>query len=163
MNGPNAGQFGQTNNCVGILAPGGTCTINVTFTPTFGAAAKSAVLNATPAAPATPQTVTLTGAVVVPIYYLSPNPLAFGNQTVGTTSAPQSITLNNTGTAALTVNRIGLGDSTQFAQTSNCVGTVPAGSSCTINVTFSPTSAGEPKPRHSQCSWPSPPRLRTLL
>ena len=142
MNGPNAGQFGQTNNCVGTLAPGGTCTINVTFRPTFGAAPKSAVLNVTPAAPATPQTVALTGTVVVPTYTLTPNSLPFGNQTVGTPSAPQSITLNNTSAAALIVNNIGLGGSTQFAQTNNCVGTVAAGASCTINVTFAPTSRG---------------------
>jgi hypothetical protein len=50
-----------------------------------------------------------------------------------------AVTLNNTGTADLTVSSImATGD---FSQTNNCTPTVPLGSSCVINVTFGPTAA----------------------
>jgi MBG domain-containing protein/Big-like domain-containing protein/centrosomal CEP192-like protein/HYDIN/CFA65/VesB family protein len=142
LGGANAGQFAQLNNCVGTLAPGANCTVNVTFMPTFGAAPKNAVLNVTAAAPATPQTVTLTGTVIVPTFTLTPNPLPFGNQLVGTTSASQPITMTNTSTAAVTINSISLGGNVQFAQTNNCGASLAGGASCTINVTFKPTSRG---------------------
>jgi hypothetical protein len=75
-----------------------------------------------------------------PSVSLSPTSLAFGSQTVGTTSVPQSVTLTNSGTAALTITAISAaGD---FAQTNTCGGSVAQGGSCTIGVTFTPTAAG---------------------
>ncbi|MGA8763181.1 MAG: FG-GAP-like repeat-containing protein [Candidatus Sulfotelmatobacter sp.] len=72
---------------------------------------------------------------------LSPTtPLNFKKQTVGTTSAPQKVTLTNTGTTALNLSAMkAVG---QFAMTSTCHATVPAGGKCTISVTFSPKSKG---------------------
>jgi hypothetical protein len=50
------------------------------------------------------------------------------------------VTLTNNGASALTINSITVtGD---FAQTNNCGSSVAAGASCTIQITFSPTSAG---------------------
>jgi len=60
LSGTNPGQFGQTNNCGATLAPNGTCAIAVTFSPTT-IGAKTASLNVNVAAPATSQSVTLTG------------------------------------------------------------------------------------------------------
>ena len=58
----------------------------------------------------------------------------------GTTSAAQSLTLTNTGSAPLTISSIAInGD---FAQTNACGTSVAAGASCTITVTFTPTAAG---------------------
>jgi len=54
--------------------------------------------------------------------------------------------VTNTGTANLTINNITRNgaNANQFAQTNNCGGTFPAtlpvGASCTINVTFTPTT-----------------------
>jgi hypothetical protein len=41
--GTNAGDFAQTNNCVGSLAPGASCSISVTFAPT-GIGTRTAVI-----------------------------------------------------------------------------------------------------------------------
>jgi sugar lactone lactonase YvrE len=79
----------------------------------------------------------VTGAAYVS---LSPTSLSFGNQTVGTTSAAQTATLTNTGSATLTINSIGA--SGDFSETTECGSSVPAGGSCTISVTFTPTAAG---------------------
>ncbi|HVU44673.1 MAG TPA: choice-of-anchor D domain-containing protein [Terracidiphilus sp.] len=74
---------------------------------------------------------------------VTPNPatLSFGNQTVGTASAEQTITLNNTGILALTVTSIAV--SGAFSEIDNCVNAaVPAGGSCAIQVAFAPTATG---------------------
>ena len=75
---------------------------------------------------------------------LSPTSLAFGNQNVGTTSAPQTVTLKNIGASTLVINLIsvvGTGSS-YFLQTNNCGLSLAAGASCTITVTFSPRVYG---------------------
>jgi len=70
---------------------------------------------------------------------LSPTSLTFGSQNVGTTSAPQTMTLTITGEGTLLIlNTTVSGD---FAQTNNC-GSSLTDSSCTISVTFTPTTAG---------------------
>jgi uncharacterized repeat protein (TIGR03803 family) len=75
-----------------------------------------------------------------PIAGVSPTSLTFGNQDVGTTSASQPVTLSNTGPAPLAVSSIV--PSGDFVETDNCNGSVAAGKSCTINVTFTPTATG---------------------
>jgi len=70
----------------------------------------------------------------------SPTSLTFASQAVGTTSAAQTMTLTNTGTAALNVTSIAA--SAQYAQTNTCGSSVAAGANCTISVTFTPTATG---------------------
>jgi hypothetical protein len=59
---------------------------------------------------------------------------------VKTTSSAKSLTLANTGNAALSITGITI--SGDFAQTNTCGSSVAAGSNCTIRVTFSPQAAG---------------------
>ena len=70
---------------------------------------------------------------------LTPTSVPFGNQPVGTTSAAQPITAKNVGNA--TVNITSVVASAGFGETDNCVGALAAGATCTIQATFSPTSA----------------------
>jgi hypothetical protein len=75
---------------------------------------------------------------------LSPTSLTFSSQNVGTTSAAQSVTLSNTGNAALSISSIAVSGTNagDFAQTNSCGSSVAAGANCTINVTFTPTATG---------------------
>jgi len=73
---------------------------------------------------------------------LTPNTLAFGNEFTHTTSPPQTLTLANLGTTTLTLGAITFKGDRGFSETDNCSGGVAAGSSCSIMVVFSPTSAG---------------------
>src|SRR5207245_3389328 len=62
--GTNPGDFGQTNNCPispSTLAANGTCTVNVTFTPT-ATGSRSATLTVTDNASNSPQTSGVSGA-----------------------------------------------------------------------------------------------------
>ena len=67
--------------------------------------------------------------------------LTFGNQIVGTTSAAQSVTLTNSGSAPLSITSIAA--SGDFAVTNNtCPASLAAAASCTFGVTFTPTATG---------------------
>src|SRR5262249_62248359 len=64
----------------------------------------------------------------------------FGNQRVGISSTPKSVTVSNTGSAALNVSEINItGD---FAQSNNCGASLAPAASCIFNVIFTPRSTG---------------------
>ncbi|MGD0128659.1 MAG: choice-of-anchor D domain-containing protein [Terriglobia bacterium] len=69
-----------------------------------------------------------------------PVPLNFGTENVGSTSAAQTVTVSNPGSGVLDFGEITT--SGDFALTNNCGGSLPAGESCTLNVTFTPTTGG---------------------
>jgi hypothetical protein len=78
-----------------------------------------------------------------PAVSISPSSVDFGSQALGTTSAPQTITITDTGTAPVFFN------STQqqgldFNRTADeCVGVqIAPGAACTITVVFQPTVTG---------------------
>ena len=69
-----------------------------------------------------------------------PASLSFGDQAVGTLSASQPITLSNQEPVALSITSItATGD---FSQSNNCGSSLPPNDSCTINVSFQPTTTG---------------------
>ena len=84
--------------------------------------------------------VTVTSAVVPVAPTLTPSTLTFSQTTVGVTSAAQSVTVQNTGTVALSISSIGA--SGNFAESNTCGSSLAPGASCTVNVTFSPASTG---------------------
>jgi hypothetical protein len=64
--GTNAGDFAELGSCLGIMEPGWTCQMSVTFNPT-ATGARSATLAITDTASNSPQKIGLTGtAVAVP-------------------------------------------------------------------------------------------------
>src|SRR5207247_2214570 len=128
------------------LAAGGTCTINVTFTPT-ASGARTGTLSLAGGAGCSPQMFSLSTLSLHDALPISPTGLDFGNQLLATTSAPMTVTLTNTGAAALTINSFA--PSGDFAATSTGASACPtspatlaAGANCTINVTFTPTASG---------------------
>ena len=81
---------------------------------------------------------------------VTPSSLAFGNETVGTTSATQNLTVKNTGNSALGGMNI-TGVAAPFTRVTNggfpgnapnCGATLAVGASCTVKVAFAPTAAG---------------------
>jgi Galactose oxidase, central domain/Cep192 domain 4 len=79
-----------------------------------------------------------------PAVTLSPTSLGFPSQSDGSTSPPASVTLTNTGTAALTIASIGIAgaNAADFAETSNCSISLAAGANCAVSVTFKPSLVG---------------------
>ncbi len=144
LSGSNPSDFGQTSACA-TVAPGGSCTIAVTFTPT-AIGARTASLAVSTNDPVNPTlSVPFSGTGIAPVASVSPTTLSFGSQLLSVPSTAQMVTLfNTTGTADLTINAITFtgANGGDFDQTNNCGGTLAAGASCTINVTFTPTAEG---------------------
>jgi hypothetical protein len=80
------------------------------------------------------------GAIVA----LSPRSLVFGAQDVGSTSPAEFVRLKNTGNIDLTISSIQIigQDGSDFAQINNCPSSLSPKDTCTIQVTFTPTTTG---------------------
>ena len=141
VGGVNSGDFAQTNNCGSSVAAGGNCTIGLSFTPS-GSGARSASLTITDNASGSPHSVSLSGTGLQSSLTLSPASLTFASLTAGLTSAPQTVTISNTGSTAVSISYIGIAVY-YFHQTNNCPATLSAGAGCTVNVTFAPGMTGQ--------------------
>jgi hypothetical protein len=123
--------------------------VTVTFKPTVvGAMSATLVVTSNDSNEPTVN-VALTGTGVAPEINVTPTSRAFGNVLVGATSPAQTVTIQNIGTSALSLTNIVLGGTNpgQFARSGGtCATTFPAnlaaGASCTVLVTFKPTTVG---------------------
>jgi hypothetical protein len=142
LSGTNSADFTPAlNTCSSPVSPGGNCSLKVTFTPSL-VGAESATLTVTDNAGSGTQTISLTGTGVgIPAAGISSAGLAFGNQLQSTTSPAQTVTLSNSGTAALAISSISI--SGNFSISSNgCGSSLAQNSSCKIGITFTPQSTG---------------------
>jgi parallel beta-helix repeat protein len=143
------GDFTESSTCPVLGAPGDStgvangspCTFSVTFTPTVGGSRTgSLTINGTNGVSLS---VGLNGTgTPIPTVILSTSVtnLVFPVQAVGTQSSAQSVVLSNTGVGTASISSITLNG--PFVQTNNCGSALQAGSSCTINVVFSPSASG---------------------
>ena len=126
------------------VSPSGSCTISITFAP--GSAGNViATLRLISNAPASPTLIGLTGegtALAVGTLAAAPATLDFGTREIGTTTAAQAIVVSNAGSAPVTVS--GVTVSGDYAQSNNC-SMLESGGTCTIGITFTPTTTG-PRP-----------------
>jgi hypothetical protein len=132
--------FSETNTCTGSIAASGTCVITVNFTPST-LEDQTATVTLTDNAANSPQTVPITGNGALAAVYLSPSSLTFPSQAENTTSAAQTITVENYGNATLTISSVTTFG--PFIVSANTCGTsLTAGAICTISVEFAPKSTG---------------------
>jgi mono/diheme cytochrome c family protein len=131
----------------GSLAAAGSCSINLAFTPS-AAGARSASLVVTHNASGGQSSASLsgTGVALSPVIGVSPTTLSF-NQTVGSSSVAQTVTVSNSGNAALSISAVALAGAQaaeyQIASGSTCAagGSVAANASCVLKLVFTPTAA----------------------
>jgi len=142
LGGSHPGDFGSTAAATYTIAPAAFETFDVTFSPT-GGGSRSAELSIVSNDPASPSTVTLSGTGVVPqppTADVSPVAIDFGTRTVSTTSAPQSVTITNTGDLTLDVTSVSV--SGDFASDAAASYSIASGNFASFNVTFTPTADG---------------------
>ncbi len=131
------GDFSAASACPAIAALS-NCSVNVTFTPS-ATGARSGTLSIHNANSAVSQAVALSGTGTTASILVSPASLNFGSQEIATTSVGRALTIVNAGTASILItNAATTGD---FAAQGNC-SVVPAGSSCSLTITFTPTAIG---------------------
>jgi hypothetical protein len=131
----------QANTCTGPIAPGGTCTVTVTFTPPASGFYNGTLTITDNDQFASQQTVNLAGSGATgPQIRLTPATINFGNQTLNTTSAAQIVTLTSTGDTSATFPANPVFTSQDFIlESTTCSATLARGSSCAANVQFRPT------------------------
>jgi hypothetical protein len=141
ISGTDAADFNVINPCTDLLAKGEYCTPSVTInSSTFGKKSATLTINSyDPKKPAV--SVKLAATVAPPTISASPSSLNFGKVSTGSTSAPKTITIKNTGLSDLKITSVAPEAGTSFALTNSCT-TVAKGASCPITVTFTPASLG---------------------
>jgi len=142
ITGSNASDFTATSHCPASLAPGRRCTIDVQFTPSQ-TGARTAAVTITDNAASSPQTARLSGTGIVQAD-LSRTDVTFRARRVGTTSAPEEVTLTNNLSTHLAIASITFtgADPGDFRETNTCGRRLGAMSDCRIFVTFRPGATG---------------------
>ena len=146
--GANPGDFAITSDTChvpSVFPPGQSCSVLISFTPS-AAGSRTAAFTITDNASPPMESVQLngTGLNPAPAVSLMPGSLDFGVVTQGT-SASLPISVKNSGTAALHISRIAIAgaNTNDFSPASlTCNAALPANSTCTITVTFTPLAAG---------------------
>jgi hypothetical protein len=122
-----------------ILA-GQNATFTAQFAPTSAGSATGSI-SITSNAPSSPLSIPLTGTGTQPQLGANPTSVAFGNVAVGS-SAPQTITLTNSGAAGVTISAaVASGAGFSLSGLSLPL-TIPAGQNIAFTAQFAPTSAG---------------------
>jgi hypothetical protein len=129
--------FRDTTNCTGIVAAGGSCSINVVFAPQTSGSLSEAIAIIDSAGT---QSLIVQGEGAGSSGSIAPSFVIFGAQEVGATSQAQTLTATNTGSTAITLNPITV--TGNFIESDQCPTTLPGGGSCLISVSFSPTATG---------------------
>jgi hypothetical protein len=140
--GPATG-FGLTGLALPLtLAPGKSTAFTVSFTPTSGTNSSSS-LTLVSNAPNSPTTIPLSGTGLAPVLQLTPSTtsLSFGSQAINA-SATQSVTLTNTGNAAVSISQVNVTGTGFTLSGSAPLVTLSAGQAASFSVTFTPTAAG---------------------
>ncbi len=78
--------------------------------------------------------------VQAPWITISPGPLTFPSQAIGTVSSAQTLTVTDAGTTPLPIDSISI--SGDFLQTNNCGASLAPSGACAVMVTFGPTAGG---------------------
>ncbi|HEX4731492.1 MAG TPA: choice-of-anchor D domain-containing protein [Solirubrobacterales bacterium] len=146
IGGPDSADFSlESSSCFGTtLSPGSSCGVYVAFTPTQGGG-REATLEAVHDGEGSPTTAALEGTGLRQEVTLSPSPLVFPTTTRNMSSEKQ-LTIANQSDVAVTIfgtNFEGPGAGAFGTNGSDCAGTLGVGSTCKIDVRFSPQSEGE--------------------
>lgn len=125
-------------DCPASLAVAQSCAITVRFSPT-STAARHGTLTVTTGAGV--RTASLDSVGIQGYASMSPAELTFAPAQTGQTSAPQTVTVTNTGTDDLTFTGVGVATGgTDFGQSNNC-GVVAVGQTCVVSVAFTPSAS----------------------
>ena len=99
--------FSETDDCRPSVPVGGHCAIQVTFNPTTNGPLTGTV-TVTSNAAGPPYVFKLNGTGLLTAPEVSPSNLNFGDQSVGSTSASQTVTFTNTGALALSITSLNI-------------------------------------------------------
>src|SRR2546427_653721 len=125
------------------LSAGQRTSFNVAFAPA-SAGSVTGSLSLVSDAPNSHSTIALSGTGVSSTFLLtaSPSSLSFGNVAVGSNSAPQTVTLTNSGNSSVSISQINVSGSGFTASGLTAPLTLAAGQTASFSVVFASTTAG---------------------
>ncbi|HEY6769281.1 MAG TPA: FG-GAP-like repeat-containing protein [Candidatus Sulfotelmatobacter sp.] len=133
--------YGMSTTCGSTLASQGTCTITITFSPTYPGLINGE-LTITGSVTGDFLIVPLTGTGQFPMAVL-PLTLTFPATPVGGTSAGQTVTVTNQTSSSISFNFSTTGNyNVTGSGATPCNGTLAALANCTVSVSLSPTQSG---------------------
>src|SRR5947209_7266886 len=141
---PSGNGFSMTGLTVPLtLSAGQRTSFNVAFAPA-SAGSITGSLSLVSDAPNSPSTIALSGTGVTSTFLLtaSPTSLSFANVTVGSNSAPQTVTLTNSGNSSVSISQINVSGSGFSASGLTAPLTLAAGQTASFSVVFASTTAG---------------------
>ena len=128
-----------STTCASSLSVGESCSVTVRFSPTNNSSYSGSLSVATGAGT---KTAVISGQGLQGTGIANPTSLTFPTTQVGQTAATQAVTVTNNGNTPLTITGVSVSPGAlSFAQSNNCGATLATGSSCTINVSFTPPVA----------------------
>jgi len=128
-----------TNSCGATLAATATCSVTARYAP-VAVGASTGTLSTTASSGGASSSLSGTGTAGPPPS-LSPPSVDFGTVSVGTSSATTQFTLSNPALTPVPLSAITVNPPFSLFGTT-CLSILPAGSSCTASVKFSPTAVG---------------------
>lgn len=136
----------ESSNCPispATIPPQGSCTLSVAFAPTTWGTAAGYIKIFENDPLASYYSVSFSLTAYSGTLTINPSNLSFGSMAVGQTSPPQTGQVTNSGSSPLYIESVS-STSTSFSESNNCPvspSTLSAGASCTVTVTFTPSSA----------------------
>ncbi len=133
----------QQSSCGSTLAPDTACSLYISFAPT-GDGRRTGTFTIALADGTETQTTQLVGIGLTPATdTLSATSLAFPATAIGLSSPVQTVTVTNSGDAALTlITAVTTANNRPFSVADNCGPSLPGHSSCSLAVQFIPQSVG---------------------
>ena len=135
---PTKPQYTSTTTCGKTLAVNKSCDVTITFKPD-AVGDQNGTVELTDDASTNPQEINAFGKGQPPLVF-DTKKLVFPDTAVGSSSVLTTI-MTNAYTSAASISSITI--SGHYTQTNNCPTSLPAGSSCTFTVTFTPTKVGK--------------------
>ncbi len=129
------------NTCGPGLAPGATCVLALTFTPT-APGLRLGQLIVTDDAVGSPHTVALKGVGVAGALTVAPGSLSFPARARGQAGAPQTVTVDNPNTVPIAITSIAVGGADFAIASRTCGSVLAAGGDCTVAIAFVPAGSG---------------------
>ncbi|MBV9300559.1 MAG: choice-of-anchor D domain-containing protein [Acidobacteriaceae bacterium] len=134
------GDFTEADDCPVSLTSGSNCNVDITFTPSAAGARTGTLVISTNGFFNPTVTVNLKGTGEGLTY--APAALNFGDESVGKVSSPHTITFTNDSKTSVKFSSVTITRTTFTVASNTCSGSLAAGKTCKIGVTFKPSGTG---------------------
>jgi hypothetical protein len=141
--GDHGADFSFVNGCSALIPAGGSCSIDVTATPSeYGKRSGELRITSNDPKKLPYQAIKMTANAKPPKINVKPSSLRFEQVALGNPSETKTVTIENKGLSDLAFNQVYAGGVSDFLVVNNCPSILEGGTSCTMEFSFQPSYAG---------------------